>query len=400
MKKIFWLFFAALFAAAPGFTQELKFDGYVNSGLGLEYSTREADKSSNDNVKLRVGGVDSEQIGGRFRLNGAYTNEEKTAGANVRMQLQGSSNASPGGDNTFDFGLVYAYGWVKPIDLLTVKAGIVADSAFETAGAILRDDAGGGAGAGVFVKLTPIAGLDIGAGAYPRSSDGSNNNNKILDIGGNMKLTEVKYTFGAAYTMTSIFKVDASFRSYNNAGVSSRQNARLVGEFQLLMVENLTAIAEVELDGLWNPDDKYDAFSKTGKFNLFETVAYQINDFRFGLNAAQYFNNVKNSEIGLRFNPWVSYSFSEGKIVPRLDGVFFLHGDRSTGGDAGKWDRRMDVAPTYVKEQFVFNVRPSLKFNFDSRTSLEIGDVLYYRKQASADGFINNIFYTDLTIKF
>ena len=399
MKKIFWLLLAVVFAAAPVFAQELRFSGYVNSGIGVEFSSHDDD----DDVMMRVAGVDSEQRGGRFRLNGSYTNADKNAGADLRFQLQGV----PGVNNTADIGLVYGYGWVKPVDMLLIKAGLVADATFETQGPILRDDAGGGAGAGLFIKLTPIEGLDIGAGVYPRSADGSNNNHRITAVSTNQTWYDVKYTFGIAYTMPEVFKLNASFRTSNDAGVTSRTQARGIAEFQLLMVENLTAIVEVEIDNIYNKADEFDMFDNEGKFNFYETFAYGINDLRFGINAAQYISKVDNTDIGLRFNPWVSYALAEGKIVPRLDGVFFLGGDRirldSSGnqpGDYGKYDRRMDVAPTYNSDDFVVSARPSIKINVDSRNFIEIGNAFYYRNPAVGDGFINNIFYIDLVTRF
>jgi len=430
MKKILWLFLAVAFTAAPVFAQELKFSGYANYGLGLEYSTEEGRKDpatgTSNNVTLRMAGVDSSQIGGRFRLNGSYTNADKNLGADFRLQLQGSSGGTGGtvgGDNTYDLALVYAYGWVKPIDMLLIKAGIVADSTFETGGAILGDDAGSGAGAGAFIKLTPVSGLDIGFGAYPKYSDGGSNNNRIYNIGGTVRLWEVKYTFGVAYTMPEVFKVNLSFRSFNSAGGSTaatwdipvtspaaansgRNTARAVGEFRLLAVKDLTAILEVELDKLWSPKELDQKFGDVGLMNFYETVAYKIGDLTVGLNAAQYISNVDNTDVGLRFNPWVSYAISEGKIVPRLDGIIFLAGDRvrwtsgNIPGDYGKYDRKNDLAPTYKTEDKVFGGRPSVKINFDSRTVLEIGDVLYYRKPAVGDSFIDNVFYLDLVVRF
>lgn len=414
MKRFFCVLLVACTIAALGFAQEFKFSGYMNYGLGVESSTEKDANGDKPLTRIRTAGVDSEQIGGRFRLNGSYTNEPKTAGADLRLQLQGNGpvlnpdNTANGGanrNNTYNLGLAYAYGWIKPFDMLLIKAGIVDDATFVTAGSILRDDAGGGAGAGLFVKLTPIEGLDIGAGAYPRSSDGSNNNNRIESVGGWGDWYQVKYTFGLAYTMPKVFKFNASFRTANRAGVASREPARGIGEFRLLAVENLTAIVEVEVDRIFNTRDKSDMFKDEGKINIFETFAYKINDLSIGVNAAQYTSKDDTLEdIGLRFNPWISYSLADGKIVPRLDGVFFLGGDRwRDGGDFEKYDRRMDVAPTYNKKDYVISARPSVKINIDNRTSFEIGDAFYYRKPGGTpgeDSFINNVFYVDLVVRF
>ena len=404
MKRIVLLFLAIAFVAVTGFAQEIKFSGYVNSGVGVEFSSRDGE----EDPMIRVFGVDSEQRGGRFRLNGSYVNEGKTIGVDLRFQLQGVNTVN----NSADVGLVFGYGWIKPVDMLLIKAGLVGDTTFETQGPILRDDAGGGAGAGLFVKLTPIDGFDIGVGVYPLSADGSNNNHRIQAIATNQKWYDVKYTFGLAYTMPEVFKINTSFRTSNDAGVASRSQARGIAEFQLLMVEDMTAILELEIERIFNKADEFDMFKDTGKINIFETFAYKINDLRFGLNAAQYISKDDNfDDIGLRFNPWVSYAFAEGKIVPRLDGVFFMGGDRwrtghpgtySTGdpSDIEKFDRRMDVAPTYNWDEYVISARPSVKINIDSRNFLEIGNAFYYRKQANVDGFINNVFYIDLVTRF
>lgn len=428
MKRIFCVLLAVCAITALGFSQDFKFSGYMNYGLGVETTNRDIDEAGYIGARVRTAGVDSEQTGGRFRLNGSYSNEDKTAGADLRIQLQGvgptvdpratnpnrvASGDSSNNNSTYNLGLAYAYGWIKPVELLTVKAGIVDDSTFVTAGPILRDDAGGGAGSGLFVKLTPIDGLDVGVGAYPRSSDGSNNNNRIESVGGWGEWYRVKYTFGVGYTMPEMFKVTASFRSSNKAGISSREQARAIGEFRLLAVENLTAIIEVEMDNIYNEAKENDFFKDEGKINIFETFAYKMDDLSFGLNAAQYTSkDDKLEDISLRFNPWVSYAMSDGKIVPRLDGVFFLGGDRNSlptvtsGGDFEKYDRRMDVAPTYNKNYYVVSVRPSVKINVDNRTSFEIGDAFYYRKvddkkvSVKKDKFVDNVFYVDLVVRF
>ena len=393
MKRFLSVLLVAVFAVTLGFAQDFKLSGYLNYGLGVEFSSND---DADFDARFRVAGVDSEQRSGRFRLNGAYSNEAKTAGADLRIQFQGAAANSR--DN---LGLAYAYGWIKPLDMLLVKAGLVADSTFETGGSILRDDAGSGAGAGIFVKLTPIEGLDVGVGIYPRSADGGNNNNRIQGVDTWGEWYDVKYTFGVGYTMPDVFKFTASFRSSNDAGVSSRTQARAIGEVRLLMVENLTAIFELEVDNIFNKADESDLFKNDGKINIFETVAYKIDALSFGLNAAQYLSNKDKSDMSLRFNPWVSYALDEGKIVPRLDGVFFLGGDRNTsGGDAFKYDRRSDVSPTYDSDQWILNVRPSIKINLDSRTSFEIGDVFYYRNPAKGDGFMDNVFYVDLVVRF
>jgi len=423
MKKIFCLVFALTFIAVSGFSQELRFSGIMNYGVGIEFNDQDGEE--HDPI-IRVLGVDSEQIGGRFRLNAAYSNEARTAGADFRFQLQGNTT-SPGstianattpdttgtppththnhtstltgvannGNSTYNLGLAFAYGWVRPFDFLLVKMGLVADSTFESAGALLRDDAGGGAGAGLFVKLTPIENLDFGVGVYTRNSAGSGDNNRIEDIGRIMHWEDTKYTFGLAYTMPEMFKVNTSLRFLNAAG-GGRERARFVGEVQLLAVENLTAIVEVELDRFYTKADGVD-FEDDGRINLFQTLAYRLDDLRFGLIAAQYIsNNDADDDIGLRFNPWVSYTLADGAIVPRLDAVYFMGGQRATG----IYDRRNDLSSNFNHDAYVVSVRPSVRFNIDSRTSLELGNAFYYVDAKGKDAVISNVVYTDLVVRF
>ena len=381
MKRILCVLFIAFFTVTLGLAQELKFDGYINSGLGLVITDQD------DDAALRVFGVDSEQQGGRFRLNGAYTNASKNAGANFRLQLQGN-NSSAG------FGPSFVYGWIKPLDMLQIKAGIVDDSTWETAGQILKDDQG--EGAGVLFRLTPINGLDIGFGAYVWAQSSGGNNNVFASPGIVQNWWDAKYTFMISYIMPDMFKINLNGRTYNNA--NNTTSARAIAEFRLLMVENLTAVAEAELDGLWTPADEYDAFGNTGSFNIFETVAYKMGGLNFGLNAAQYISNDDTKEdAGLRFSPWVSYSLNEGKLVPRLDLTYFLAGRKRTDG---RYDRRTEFESVYNKDAYVFSVRPSIKFNPDSRNSFEIGDGFYYQKPASGDGVITNVFYLDFIFRF
>ena len=61
--------------------QEFKFEGYLNSGLGLV-----SDNNEDSKTYFKAFGVDSGQHGLRFRLNGSYINEAKNAGIRFRLQ--------------------------------------------------------------------------------------------------------------------------------------------------------------------------------------------------------------------------------------------------------------------------------------------------------------------------
>ena len=342
MKKIF-LVILAVCAAVSGFSQELKFDGYVNSGLGLWMSDQEDANGDTQGLQLMVYGVDSERNIGRFRLNGSFTNEAKTGGANFRIQAQGRGTGTNNPANALS--LAFGYGWVKFLDMLTIKAGFVDDGTWATADVIFADDQGEGPGA--LFRLSPIQGLDLGFGAYAGNYGGGGDNNFLPRLDSQVRWDNAKYTYNAAYTMDKVFRFMASYRTHsilNGGGLSSQALA----EFRLLMVDNLTAIVAAQIVGLQERADV--KFDDNGTMSFFETIGYKISGLSFGLNAAQYASNVEETDISLRFNPWVSYALSEGKIVPRLDVVYFL-GGRQDGTNY----HRKGFSTAYNKDIYVIN---------------------------------------------
>ena len=383
MKRILLVFLIVVSAAAYGFGQELKFDGYLNSGIGFWGTNKEG-----LDAKVEVYGVDSERNIGRFRLNGAFTNENKTAGANFRFQVQGSTTSNAPS-------LAFGYGWITFANMFTIKAGLVDDGTWATGDVIFADDQG--EGAGLLLKVSPLKGLDLGVGAYAASyASGSNNNTINLSVW-ERKFDDYKYTFNAAYTMDKMFRIMVSGRTKNATGgdTANTEPSQLLGELRLLAVPNLTAVVAARLVTL-------DEFSDLGLMQFYETISYKMNDLSFGLNAAQYISNkTGEDDPGLRFNPWISYALNEGKIVPRLDLVYFM-GGRSGGSSAdyGQGYHRKSFTVNYDKDTFVLNARPSVKFNFDSRTTLEFGDSFYYTKINGADGVISNAVYLDVIVRF
>jgi hypothetical protein len=439
-RKIFGLALLLLLMAAAGglWAQELKFDGYLNSGLGVVVTDKEG-----EDAYIKAFGVDSESNGYRFRLNGSYTNEAKNAGARLRLQSQ--RRADRGGL----FSLPYAYGWVGFFDSkLTLTGGLVMDGTWETVDWYWIDDQG--EGLGLLLKAEPVKGLNLGIGAYAISQQSGGSNN-ILSIGnssstgynlpnfGDIKLKpeDAKYTFNAAYTMPDTFRLGVSFRTKNRAawtgvtaadinndgyGYSGREeSSQLIGEFRLLAVKGLTAVVVGVLDNL-------DEFSDKGNIFLSETFGYKVNDdLNLGFNAAQFlYNRVDanddkvDADPGLLFNLWGSYAF--GSVVPRLDLVYFLGGQSKTA----QWERRgfeaqggLPGGPTgnYGRkdndedDNSVFSVRPSVKINVDSRTFLEIGDIINLdsstkegayadKDDAKKSTLLTNVFYVDVKFSF
>jgi hypothetical protein len=419
MRKVLALLF--LVAGASLFAQDLKFDGYFNSGVGLISSDRKEMRGGEEetvNPKFKAMGVDSEQWGYRFRLNGSFTNKDGNAGFKFRLQSQSRT------DKNGWIGLPYAYGWVSFFDkMLTLNGGIVDNGTWSSGGGILDEDMG--EGLGVLAAASPIEGLDLGIGTYLINSQGGSNNNSLYENDlanfsfGNVDVTpwNAKYTFNAGYTMEDLLKLTAAFRLKNKAGGAAdtsytsdyqyggrEESSRAIIAAKLLMVKNLTAIVEAEID-------KMEHFKSLGNINFYETLGYKAGDLGIGLNMAQYTTqNDAADDPGLRFNPWVSYAIKN--VVPRLDLVYFnagtLEGVNSTSDDWKYYRKGYSV--NYNNDYQTFTIRPSVKFNLDSKIFVEIGDAFSYimagdgdfaqAGDADNDKRLINVFYVDFKWSF
>ncbi|GHV69879.1 hypothetical protein AGMMS49928_14590 [Spirochaetia bacterium] len=362
----------------------------MNSGLGVISS----DEKDFDTL-VKAYAVDSGVNGYRFRLNGAYTNEDKTAGVNLRLQSQ--SNIGLG-----YISIPYFYGWVKFLNnIFTAEGGIVDDGAWTTADFWINDDVGEGLGA--LLKATPITGLDLGVGAYIISQQsGSANNAFNYDIAGvttlpdfanvKPKIGDVKYVYSGSYTLPDVFRIGASFRWKNKAGWDTKsqnpalsyegrqEHSALLGDLRLLAVKDLTAVVAFNFDTI-------EDFGNKGNITFSETFGYKIGGLGLGLNAAQYFYNRTDAagdkvdyDPSLAFNLWGSYAI--GKAVPRLDLVYFLGGQSNVASGALAYHRNgytNKAAVADVDDDYsVFGIRPSVKINFNGSTFIEIGDAINF----------------------
>ena len=429
MKKIFGVAAALLLstaiAAGSLWAQEFKLDGYLNSGLGVA-----ADNGDTD-VYLKAFGVDGESNGYRFRLNGSYTSESKNIG--IRLRLQSQRNLTASGYLSIPF----AYGWVSFFNnAINVTGGIVDDVTWTTADWWWNDDQG--EGLGLLLKSDPVKGLNLGIGAYTISQQTGGNNN-ILSIGGTLpnfqnvitKFKDTKYTFNAAYTLTDVFRLAASYRTKNRTawttGYTFEDNyayggwnepSQFIGEFRLLAVKDLTLVAVGILDNL-------EDFGNKGNTVISETFAYKLNDLNLGLNAAQFLYKRDDVEAdpALLFNLWGSYAIN--KVVPRLDLVYFKGGQSKTVTAVKQWERRGFAAqggqPGAITANYgrkgtdddysVFSARPSVRINLDNRTFLEIGDMMNYdfgnyegayktNDDSGKKSRFTNVFYVDVKWSF
>jgi hypothetical protein len=410
--------FAAIFAITAGSVfAQFTLDGYINTGLGLVITDRqtlgEDAKAKSVDPYLTAFGVDSEQWGYRFQLNGTYTNEEKTAGAKFRIRSQVT--------DLVPF-MHYASGWVNFLNVFTLTGGLIDDGTWNSGGGILDSDQG--EGLGLLLKISPIAGLDLGFGAYAIRSLPSLANftgsPTASQASPKINLDKARYTFNAAYA-SDAFKFVATFRPdakdfYDplKPATPGTESMQAIAAFHLRAVPGLTAIVEGQFDNLQD-------FDKTGKVNIFETVGYSAGDLGVGLNAGEYILQAENTDMGIRLNPWVTYAI--GNIVPRLDVVYFLGGrldgwsgntfDTTSGaldteGAEGKYHRKA-YAASNIADDTVLTIRPSVKFNVDGKTTIEIGDAINIetRKDTKAfgveepkDSRFTNIFYIDVKFSF
>jgi hypothetical protein len=249
--------------------------------------------------------------------------------------------------------------------------------------------------------------------------------------------------------MPDTFRLSASFRTSNNAAWTSaaaytgadtydstgrEEVSQFIGEFRLLKVKGLTTIIVGVLDNLGS-------FSDKGTILFSENFAYKVSDdLNIGLNAAQFlYNREEDADPALLFNLWGSYAI--GKAVPRLDFVYFWGGQSKTGtststgtnAGAAQWERRgflprngipgdnpnraVSARKGVDDDYSLFSVRPSVRINVDSRTFLEIGDIINfdfanhygYNKDKSPVATTNsgdtksrltNVFYIDVRFSF
>ncbi|MDR0719655.1 MAG: hypothetical protein LBF78_08470 [Treponema sp.] len=432
---------AGVIAASGVFAQELKFDGYVNTGIGiLSTDAKVLDGTGPDtkaaDIKVVPFGVDSEQAGYRFRLNGSYASEDGNTGAKFRLQAQSKFTLGA-------LSIPYAYGWASFFDkVLTVNGGLVDDGTWASGG-FFNDDAG--EGLGTLIKVSPIGGLNLGVGAYVISAKGGGDNNIIeipageaqapasdpvtdftkIDIG----LDRLKYTFNAGYTLPDLFKITLAFRTANQTGdktskyadsdsevFASTETSKLIFGAQILAVKGLTAVVEAEADKL--EDTGVDKEKDNIDVNIYEALDYKLGDLAFGLNAVQNIRVEKDvdKDFGLHINPWVSYAL--GVIVPRLDLNYYLAGTATTTpvtsgvtSMSTKYHRKVFAYKDNgdADDVSVFAARPSVKFNVGKGT-IEIGDLIAYAMgpagsfadaaDTEKSSSFNNVFYVDFKWSF
>jgi hypothetical protein len=418
MKKALVVFL--ILAVAGGvFAQGLKLSGLFHTGLAAVLSNKQTGPDETLDPYIFAWTRDSEQKAFRFRLNGAWENEGGNAGGSFRLQIQGGDR-----EPFFDWG----YGWIKAFDKkLWVLAGIIDNGTFNSGGGILDSDAGEGLGS--LVIVSPISGLDLGVGVYvgdKKTVTGDVYNSAGTDviyegipyeqfvIYQQNKLWYPKYTFSINYKMPDLFQATVSFRTHskyadgnpgtplNDFNYGFGQSSQAIISARYLGLPALTrAVVEAQLDNL-------EHYGSAGLTNIFVSVAYKVNsDLEVGLNGGYYMQNVPDGADKL--DPiiagwlWGEYKLSGGTIVPRLDASYTIGTEGTT--DFRYMRKFFLEGKKYNNDYSVLGIRPSVAFNVDSASVIEVGYLFDFvsgpdNYNGDSSSQLNNIVYVDFRWSF
>jgi hypothetical protein len=380
MKKT--LVVLLILAMAMGaFAQEIKFSGDLSTGLETSYEAHEqGDDNKSYEEKLKAYSYDADDdTPVRARLNIDVENEN--AGVHVQFRINEGKNSHP--ENVIPG---YAYGAVKAIDIINIYAGLVSNGAWNTGG---DDDSDVGEGIGALVQATPIEGLTIGAGIFggPTRKSFLAKDPKPIN-----KLAYAHDSSGVAYEQEKLFKIAVSGRT------EEQDFAKFHAGFSFLGVEGLGLAIEAFSNDLYDKADK--------AWQIDEVISYDLGAIDVGLTAFQYIHQsgapgyinftsvdddtkveyayAKDLNLGLKFNPWVSYTM--GNIVPKLAGLIGF-----TGYD--KDDVKIDVFYFRIKPSVTFkivnNASIALAYTFDAATTTykDIDDKLKENKHTASVDF-------------
>jgi hypothetical protein len=296
MKKAIALLLALALVGGAVFAQELKFSGYLDTGVAVFVANADADPV------LGLWGDDSGQ-NTRFNLQAAVTNGN--VGATARLRAQGNvgkTDATATSTNATVF-VNRAFAWATMLDgKVKTVAGKLGDYTWSSFG---NDIGNFDTLTGFQVQVMPIAGLNAGF-FLPASSETAGRvlvEDAFKDI-----------ALGASYTMDGI----GSFRAgYNMSPVADSGMAYFSAK--ITAVENLVVVVDVKLDKIG--DDV------GGSTYLFQEIDYTMDALNVGIDLEQTLYASDAVEMKLMFGPYVEYDM--GTFVPGFVFQYTMQDDLS-----------------------------------------------------------------------
>jgi hypothetical protein len=324
MKKcLLGLLVLALAAGSGLFAQELVFKGDFRGGV-FGFATNAKDPAG-DATDPFIANYSTGNYAFRADLNGAYTNEAKNAGLQVKLRSElgaGSSATSPFKVGNIATVANIARLWLNYFDGKVTFMGGKLDNGgvLETTGGI-KSSLDAVNGTGFFVQAAPIDNLVLGFGVYPHTSWQTQT-----------EFQNANYRGGLTYTVPDTVKFIAVGAANGNSGDDSKApdfvgNAILGIDVQALKSAGLSTLGlDVRLADF--SDDVKNTL-EIGERVIFVQDALEVGG-RFVQKLALGDDKDRTTYApDLYFQAWVSYKVTDN-VVPRLDLGYDIGSGRSS----------------------------------------------------------------------
>jgi hypothetical protein len=328
MKKVLVVFL--ILAAAGGLFAQVTVSGGVSGGVGI--------LKVGDDTHWGITDHAAAFDGLRGQVNFSYTNDDKNAGAYVRLRARATSGSSP---NTQ---LTLAYGWLSGLDgMLKVAAGKVPNS--EITGVDGYWDGSLFGSTGLYTIINPLPDLlKFGVGASP---DFVFSDKKTFD--------DVTLWGGVGLDL-AVLSASAQI-SHKKKDTNAALSVGILG-----LPVDLGAAAVF---------NRLDDFSNVGEIEGYLNVGAGIGDIEVG-GALFATKSNEHVDLFLGVDAWASITI--GNIVPALSLAFVKGGEVGEGGYAGLCYYTGD--PTYDPDQMYLSIEPSVQFQIASNKYFQIGALI------------------------
>jgi hypothetical protein len=385
MKKALVVFL--ILAVAGGlFAQTLKLSGSVQTGLAVGFTDEDGDAGEPKIAFIRNRG----EQGIRGDLNAVFTSADDAAygkfGANLSFRLRettflGSDSVAPQNAPTINV-------WWQPNSFVWIQVGSGGPNPYNTMGGLGRElnvlD-----NQGLKIRLTPIAGLDVGLHAFYGAGGA-----------GNVLVKNMNYGLGAKYTVSGLVAVDGVFRYYTEVKDYTKFQLGVGANFLGLSNLGFTKLA-VDFGLYDNDTDKDNNFMGIG-----EAVGFTTGGLTLGVGAQQFIYNGKGDvelSMPMRFQAEVSYKVTP-IITVGIEGRYYMGAKPNWGGN--QWRNATDMGVDWEnaamfagKDLSALGVSPRVTFNVGPE--IVIGYNLQKDMSKDASGHTqNNLIYVGTNVSF